>query len=715
MSELFIEGQRADVTTDLPALFNFVIDDISEFASRDTSYSWPITLPGTANNNKIFGHIYQPGSSNAYDPAQTNIGANFTALKTASCLIFQNNLQVFKGELQLTKVIEDNGKIEYEAELYGDLGGLKVQLGGKLLEDLDFSAYDCPLTESSITDSWDRKGLVNGSPVNPFPAGTGVYFPLIDYGTFGISNKHDWKIKTFRPALYVFDYLDKIIKGAGFTYDLFTGSDPLLPAEITRFKKMVIPHNQKQLTKMATNLLTATILGSDTPVTVITAAGVKDNTITFAHITSPGSVFTHSFGVFTYAHTAPAATVNISFVIGGYRKNIVTPITLDIRRNGVAIPGHGITLSPNPSTSQIPFAYSTSSPFAISLNPDDTLDFYVNATMSSSDTSYILRVTNANFTVDSQSPVQVPVNYGETISMNEAIPRNIKQVDFLSSLLHLFNMYVVEDRDRKNHLTITPYRYFYSYTSKGADDWTYKIDQHSPKTYALMSLVNAKVYNFNYDTDSDYYNDLYNKRYNQAYGSYKFDTNMNAGGDNKDLKLIFAGTPIIGYLGEDKVYSTIFKLTNNVEETTDSKIRILQTEKLTGLSSWKIYADDGTTALATLTASGWAGHYDNPDAVNNDLNFGVPAELFFKGVAGAISSTQFNVYWSGYMAEIVNKDSKLLTANFHLTARDIYNLDFSKYVIISGVMYRLNQVKDYNITSNDKTSVSLLKVINAIY
>jgi hypothetical protein len=44
-------------------------------------------------------------------------------------------------------------------------------------------------------------------------------------------------------------------------------------------------------------------------------------------------------------------------------------------------------------------------------------------------------------------------------------------------------------------------------------------------------------------------------------------------------------------------------------------------------------------------------------------------QLFFVLVAGAcLTATQFNVYWSPYMAEITDKDSKLLTAKFYLTA-----------------------------------------------
>jgi hypothetical protein len=177
--------------------------------------------------------------------------------------------------------------------------------------------------------------------------------------------------------------------------------------------------------------------------------------------------------------------------------------------------------------------------------------------------------------------------------------------------------------------------------------------------------------------------------------------------------LIFASTPLIGYVGEEKIYPTIFKLSGTTEETTDSKIRIMQTLKATGVASWAI--KDGVTVLASTTNYGYAGHFDDPDNVTNDLNFGPLEELFFILVAGDLTVTQFNVYWSSYMAEITDKDSKLLTGKFYLTPKDILNLDFSIYVNVNGNLFRLNKITDYNLTKPDLCEVQLLKVINTLY
>jgi hypothetical protein len=181
----------------------------------------------------------------------------------------------------------------------------------------------------------------------------------------------------------------------------------------------------------------------------------------------------------------------------------------------------------------------------------------------------------------------------------------------------------------------------------------------------------------------------------------------------KQFEICFSSTPIVGYGSEDKIYSTIFKQTNSLEENVDSNIRILQSKKVTGVTAWNI--KNGATVINTLTKYGYAGHLDDPDVPTNDLNFGAPRELFFVLTTGSLSDNQFNVYWSGYMREITGKDSKLVTGNFYLTAKDILSLDFSKYVYIDGIAFRLNAIKDYDATTPNDCVVELFKVNAASY
>lgn len=684
ISELYIEGQPTDITTAMSSLMTFAIDDIKDFAARSTAFSKTIVLPGSLRNNILFGNIFEVSVSNDYDPDLPNINVNFNASALAKCLYFQDFIQVFKGTIRVLQINVDRGRIEYEVAISGELTKLNSLLTTALLEELDFSAYDLVYNETNVVASWDN------------PGGSGVYFPLIDYGTYS-ANKHDWDILTFRPALYVKEYIDKIFEGANFRYesDLFNTS---------RFKSLVIPHNQKSLSAPVTNVFIGSIVSNQQ----ILNSGSGLSGKPFFDSWS-GSSFTsiHSPTDDEFEYNQPnTISTNITYNFSGFYVSDGS-MTIMIQQNKT--PG-GIILATKTFPASPSGFWSFTGVAPATFDTNDT--FYILAFPSGAVT-YTMNITSGALSVDTISAVPVPIIYGDTIPINSTIPKNIKQIDFLVSIVKLFNLYIVEDRFDERLLHITPYVDYYSVESQNAVDWTYKLDRNSPINIKPLSEINTKIYNFKYQEDGDYYNDLYKKRYNLTYGSYIFDTAFEFIDNTTDVEIIFASTPLVGYAGEEKVYPTIFKLTDGTEETIDSVIRIMQTKKVTGVTSWDL--KDGVTVLSSLTDYGYAGHFNDPDNVTDDLNFGAPQEVFFILVSADLSATQFNIYWSAYMAEITDKDSKLLMGKFYLTPKDILQLDFSKYVNVDGNLFRLNKIQDYNLTKPDLAKCELLKVINTIY
>ena len=156
ITEIYIEDNRLDLSKDLSSEFTYAIDDIQDFSSRNTNFSKTIILPGNAINNKLFGHIFEFTSSNFYNPTADNVGYNFNASKSASCVIYVDKIQVFKGIIRLLEITIDRGTIEYECVVFGELGGFITALNNDKLEDLDFSQYDHLWTRRNMTDSWEQ-------------------------------------------------------------------------------------------------------------------------------------------------------------------------------------------------------------------------------------------------------------------------------------------------------------------------------------------------------------------------------------------------------------------------------------------------------------------------------------------------------------------------------------------------------------------------------
>lgn len=665
-TELYIESNRLDITAEISTLLNFAIDDIKDFSARSTTWSRTIVLPGTSNNNKLFGHIFQVGQSNTYNNSLPNVGYNFNASKSAACILFQDQIQTFKGVLRLLQININNGfqgSCEYEVSIFGNLVGLNSALSGKLLENLDFSAYDHVYNDANIVSSWDN------------PGGSGVYYPLIDYGTYS-PDKHDWDIRTFRPALYVREYIDKMFAESGYRYqsDLFDSAS---------FQKLIIPHNLKQLTAFTSQVFSAQM---GAPLDYIGGLEFIPFTIT------TGGGFTTTDNI-TFKFAVSVTTVlKLSWEFNGTAAVNGISSTIYIIKNGIEYYAEGKTVGTS---------WQIKNELTISLDPNDTISFAL-----SFDTD--VTVSNGKWEAVSNSSVPVPISVGDAIKMNDILPKNIRQIDFFVSIVKLFNLYVYEDKFDENLIHITPYIDFYSPNTANANDWTHKLNRNKVVKVKPMSELNAKVYKFRLKQDNDYYNELYRKRYNEGYGDRIYDSEFEFTQQVKEFEIVFSATPMVGYLGKDKVYSTIFKQSNSIEETVDSNIRLLQTKKITGAVSWSI--KDGATVLTSLTRYGYAGHFDDPDIPTTDINFGSTRELFFVLSDGNLSNNQFNVYWSTYMREITDKDSKLVIGNFYLTAKDILNLDFSKYIYLDGIAFRLNAIRDYNATTPNDCVVELFKI-----
>jgi len=134
--------------------------------------------------------------------------------------------------------------------------------------------------------------------------------------------------------------------------------------------------------------------------------------------------------------------------------------------------------------------------------------------------------------------------------------------------------------------------------------------------------------------------------------------------------------------------------------------------------TWKYRYNAGTT-IQQKSVYPYAGHLDNPITPTFDLNFGIPSELYYtaNGFTGTLQYTNanlFNLYHKGYLDEVSDKDSKVMTGMFQLSALDIFNLNFRNQIIIDNCYWRLNKIMNYNPFSDGLTKVELIKVRDVI-
>jgi hypothetical protein len=94
----------------------------------------------------------------------------------------------------------------------------------------------------------------------------------------------------------------------------------------------------------------------------------------------------------------------------------------------------------------------------------------------------------------------------------------------------------------------------------------------------------------------------------------------------------------------------------------------------------------------------------------------VPKQLYYNFNYGKVytlnypNTNCYNFFWKKYIDEITDKNSKILECYLALRPYDYNELSFRKNYYIDGSYWRLLSVVDYDVTSNQTTKCTFLKV-----
>ena len=182
MFSLYISDQKIDLPEKFAVLFNYTLEDRTNPTAVKNSFSKTIELPGTDNNNKVFGTFFRNDRYQLY--GSTDTGACFDPSKRVPFAIYQNGDLVQDGYCKLDKVIRTDEKVLYYVSLYGGLGeffyNLTYKSDGieKQLSDLDFGEdLSFKINKDTIKSAWDTLGTSTENKwqtINFAPAYNGI-------------------------------------------------------------------------------------------------------------------------------------------------------------------------------------------------------------------------------------------------------------------------------------------------------------------------------------------------------------------------------------------------------------------------------------------------------------------------------------------------------------------------------------------------------------
>lgn len=761
MTEIFVNNVLVDIKDDLPTSLNYAIADILSPEKRNTSFSKTIKLPGTKINNSLFSHIFEISKEVQSGNSLENYTPDFNPALKANTKIFEDNILIFDGVLQLLQINFLDGHYEYEVNVFGQLKNIILNIEGKKLEDLDLSEYDHTFSRARMKESWDTKIQKNGADYVNFdtgkPTGEGYVYPTIDYGATQSPTRLN--LRNSYPAIYLREYFVKF-----FEYAKFTWTSNYLDSDF--FRRLIILYNNEGVPLLNDEQVDLRSFSAvlDADCTRIfyplgdggynaenrleSASGRSIYSLAFAN-DSTGAGFDNSNQynpdllantdveylykdnvainrAGTYVNKKRGTydfVLDVNFDIeffnsGGspvvQKSNIIFSIVkVDLMNQKTTIASTG-PVGANATTNS--FNGTLTAP-SIFLQKNE----YVFATvlvqqvgLSNYNPAKRMQSTMAAGSKFYNFPVSVPILLNDTMYINSAVPKNILIKDLFLSVIKMSNLYVQPDPLNASNLLIEPLVDFYA----GADviDWTEKIDYSKEILIKPATGIEGKSYIFRYKKDSDYYNTDYEKKFQKTYGEKRIELINDFAKGEKVFELIFSPTPSVGVATNSMVIPRIIKLnedTGAVERTT-SNLRLLQYGGVKSAGGNWQWVDVSTLTVYTETTYAFAGHLDDPFNPTVDILFDKPDALYW-GAPSNIGSNYtnnnlFNKYYSQFISEVTDKNSKVIIVSARLRPLDIFKLDFKNFIHVDGQNYRLNRILDYNPSTNSTCKVELLKI-----
>lgn len=154
---LYIAEQKCDLSDDALVLLNIQREDLYNPAVVLNSYSQAVTLPGTAANDRIFGHYFR---------ADHSVAGGFNPLVRVPFSIFADTGEVLvAGYCKLLSAKRTEGTATFEVQLYGSLGGFIYGLAydadgnKKTLASLDYlgggdTELDFVIDKTAVERAW---------------------------------------------------------------------------------------------------------------------------------------------------------------------------------------------------------------------------------------------------------------------------------------------------------------------------------------------------------------------------------------------------------------------------------------------------------------------------------------------------------------------------------------------------------------------------------
>lgn len=718
-----------DPNTEVP--FTFSVSNVKDLTQKNGTFSKTIKLSGTKNNNQLLNNYFDVNV----------IDGTFNINRLQKVQVLRGGVPVLKeGYLQLVSVekVQNSSNsteqlVEYNVLIKDTIADLFTKINPLELTDLEFGHLDHTYNAANVISSFSNTVANEYKYVLPY------------------SDSPAYKLNQMKPGIFAKVYWDKIIDGAGFTYEWAAYS-----ADTVQFDKLIIPYNGDELKVDQDYIDSIKVIASKSADTTYTSA----TTLTYdVETQDPLSAFDPATGIYTNQFYIDAAN-NLTFTYEvEYEIQLVNPSAsavtlydlttaipnsygtakinyiprLNLKKGNVAA-GNAIlsntftqfqkvegavlsagTTSIGSYTKTVTLASNAALPTNTFKTEIDILSQQNNtfnqgswrngagstvATTTAVTVTAQVIVKNINLQIQ---PNLQSIAFNSTMRMNSIVPKKVKQSQFVKDIMTMYNLFVEVDDNDSNRLIFKSRDDYYD--SGQEVDWTRKLAKNMKQQVTFLPQVTKKrlVMTYKHD-DADVMLKGYKDNVNEVYGQveYTFDSDYVKEVETKELGFspVAVGQPSWG---------PVLPFINGVAPKTNIKIAI-NGAQYTNANSYTIENYPGSSA--TTTTYPLISHFDASQNPSFDLNWALN-DYYYYGTFGAKTNNNlYNLYWRRTINQI-NK-GRMLTAYFHLTEKDINRLKLNQKIFINNAWWNINQIIDYKAGKDELTKVELLSIDDSI-
>jgi len=712
-----------------PISLNFSFTDIKDFATK-TAWSRQFRIPLTETNAEVFGHIHEVNV----------VQSNFNPKKKLRAQILVESIPIMSGHIQFKGSYKQQGQdVEYDIIFFGNVLDFMKKIGDKEFKDTiapalqteyplimsvgQLGAWQTDTIQIGLTDRGNRwVGMVDDSTTRS----------IYSWDMQDVIKFND--LTPYVSARYIFN---KAMELAGCKVNE-TDSVTML----TMLNRMFIPWTSKANTIQSIGnpetakfkLIAGTIGATLTNATFVPITTNGGAIVYYSSLPPIAEEYDYGNNVLGNVYTIPFnGSYNIKARITS-EVDMVAPLhvgwTLCFKRYN-AITGQTELLTPNGSGAQMTYFNNASGSMLLntpitaeSSAPIDSWDGLI--LLNAGDTIEPVALYNY-FWTPASAPTLIP--WGGTLTFTNDCyfkceyvekpaygpdtiidwvanaPDKFKLIDFMKSLLAMFNLVVVPDKYNPSLISFIP---MMEYLGAGTyKDWTQKMNLLKDVVVKTIADYQALTNTWTYKESNDYLNNLYKVQGQRVYGRLELiDPENDFATDEKKTELQFAPTPVALIDGTEH---PIPKFWNDKGEYVVPIPRILF---LTENQMSVHMLDDTTNLVYNGIMLPMFSHYSDivPTLNSFDLNFG--QEVPLHSITATPFQTLYNLYWNDYVVQLYSAESRILEAFFDLDFSDVFDFKYSDIIFIQDSYWRILEISDYQIGATESTKVVLMKIVN---